>query len=298
MDYNFEVKALPKKGETIPVQGFTTAPGGKGANQAASIARLGGEVLMIGAVGDDDNGRMLKMSMEKMGAYTALKTVTTSTGNAFITIDENGDNTILVYPGANLDLDIAWVEKYKDEIKEAAFVILQLEIPLGTVVDCITSANKLNTKVILNPAPAKKLPDKIFPMIDIITPNETELSALTDIKVRNLDDVRKASFKLLERGVKNIVVTLGKHGCFYKNNKEELFIKSFKVKPIDTTAAGDAFNGALAVTLGEGKPIKDALRFSNAVGALTTTKLGAQRSLPSRQDVQSFISKMSYKEGE
>lgn len=293
MDYNFEVKKLPQKGETIPVQGFTTAPGGKGANQAASIARLGGEVLMIGVVGDDDNGHTLKKSMEDMGASTALKTVTTPTGNAFITIDEKGDNTILVYPGANYDMDISWVEKYTDEIKEASFVILQLEIPINTVIDCITLANKLGTKVILNPAPAKELPDEIFPMIDIITPNETELSALADIKVENLEDVRRASSKLLEKGVKNVVVTLGEQGCFFKNSKEEYFGESFKVKAVDTTAAGDAFNGALAVALGEGKPIKDALKFSNAVGALTTTKLGAQKSLPLRQDVQSFILEMS-----
>lgn len=291
MDYNFKVESLPKKGETIPAQGFTTSPGGKGANQAASIARLGGEVLMIGAVGDDANGSILKASMEEIGVVTALNTVKIPTGNASITIDRNGDNTIIVYHGANFDIDISWVKKYTDEIREAAFMILQLEIPLGTVVDCITLANKLNTKVILNPAPAKELPDKIYPMVDIITPNETELSALTDIKVENLEDVSRAAHELLEKGVKNIVVTLGEHGCFYKNSKEELFIKSFKVKAVDTTAAGDAFNGALAVALGEGKPIKDALKFSNAVGALTTLKLGAQRSLPSRQDVQNFISK-------
>lgn len=286
MDYNFQVKLLPQKGQTILAEDFTTAPGGKGANQAAAIARLGEEVVMIGAIGDDANGVLLKNSMKNMKVTTALKKVRTPTGNAFITIDENGNNTILVYPGANYDLDISWIEKYKEVIKKSSFVILQLEIPIDTVVDSIEFAKSLGTKVILNPAPAKKLPEKVFSMVDIITPNETELSALAETDVKSREDVKRASKILLEKGAKNIVVTLGEHGCFFKNSNEELFVESFDVKAVDTTAAGDAFNGALAVALGEGKTIKDALRFSNAVGALTTTKLGAQKSLPTREDVQ------------
>lgn len=289
MDYNFQVKSLPQKGQTILAKEFTTAPGGKGANQAAAIARLGEKVLMIGAVGDDANGSLLKSSMENIGVNTVLKTVDTPTGNALITVAEKGDNTIIVYPGANYNLDISWVEKYKKQISECDFVILQLEIPIDTVVDSIALVKEQNSKVILNPAPAKDLPKEVFPMIDIITPNETELSALTGIGVKSLDDLKKAASKLLKSGVKNIVVTLGEHGCFFKDKKQELFVESFDVKAVDTTAAGDAFNGALAVALGEGKTMKEALKFSNAVGALTTTKLGAQNSLPTRDDVNRFI---------
>lgn len=286
MDYNFKVKFLPQKGQTVLAEAFTTVPGGKGANQAATIARLGEEVLMIGTIGDDANGELLKNSMENIKVTTALKKVKTPTGNAFITIDENGDNTIVVYPGANYDLDISWVKKYEEEIRKSSYVIIQLEIPIDTVVDSIKLAKSLGTKVILNPAPAKKLPEKILSKVDIITPNKTELSVLAETEVKGLRDVKQASELLLKKGVKNIVVTLGEYGCFFKNSKEEFFVESFDVKAVDTTAAGDAFNGALAVALGEGKTIEDALRFSNAVGALTTTKLGAQKSLPTREDVK------------
>nr|WP_315116682.1 ribokinase [uncultured Clostridium sp.] len=288
IDYVSTVEELPRKGETLHANSFEDSAGGKGANQAVAARRLGAEVSMIGAVGNDVIGKKLKESLEKEGIdVSCINAVDVPTGNALITVDKNGDNTIVVYSGANFQLDNKWIDDSEKLIKRSDIVVLQLEIPMETVMYSAKLGKKHNKIVILNPAPAKELPEEIYNYIDYITPNETELYKLTGVE----DDIEGASRKLLDRGARNVVVTLGEKGCYCLGEVGEYGIDSFKVEAIDTTAAGDSFNGALAVALCENKKIEDALKFANAVGALTTTKKGAQTSLPYMKEVDKFISK-------
>ncbi len=284
IDYVCTVDELPQKGETLLASSFVESSGGKGANQAVAARRLGAEVTMIGAVGKDSIGNKLINSLGKEGINVdSTKSVDVPTGNAIITVDKNGDNTIVVYSGANFRVDEGLVSSYESIIAENDFIILQLEIPMETVLHSAKLAKKHGKKVILNPAPAKELPKEIFEYIDYITPNETELARITGI-----DDVKLASRELIKRGAKNVVVTLGEKGSYYLG-ESELEVGSFKVDAVDTTAAGDSFNGALAVALGEGRSIEEALKYANAVGALTATKIGAQVSLPYKEEVEEFL---------
>ncbi|SNS54026.1 ribokinase [Anaerovirgula multivorans] len=283
MDYVYTVKELPRKGETLLVETFIENPGGKGANQAVAAKRLGAEVTMIGAIGKDIVGNKLKENLEKEGINVKnVKKVDFPSGNAMITVDQNGNNTILVYPGANLHIEKEDIDRCEGIIKDNDFIILQLEISIDTVLQAAKLGKKNNKKVILNPAPAKDLPEEIYQYIDYITPNETELTAMTGI-----EDIELAARELIKKGAKNVVVTLGEEGCYFLG-KEELKVPSFKVEAIDTTAAGDSFNAALAIALGEGKEIEEALKFCNAVGAISTTKRGAQTSLPFITEVKNF----------
>lgn len=284
MDYVCTVDELPKKGETLLSNGFVDSGGGKGANQAVAARRLGAEVAMIGAVGKDVSGDKLIDSLRKEGINVDyIKRVDIPTGNAIVTVDKNGDNTIVVYSGANFQVDEELINSCEAVIEENDFIILQLEIPMNTVLYSAKLAKKHGKKVVLNPAPAKELPKEIYEYIDYITPNETELARITGI-----DDVKLASKELINRGAKNVVVTLGEKGSYYLGDGE-LEVESFKIEAVDTTAAGDSFNGALAVALGEGKSIEEALKYANAVGALTTTKIGAQVSLPYKEEVKEFL---------
>lgn len=281
MDYVVNVNKLPKKEETISATSFTTSIGGKGANQAFAAKKLGAEVFMIGAVGNDEAGRRITERMKEENIDTTrIETVNVPTGNAMITVEESGSNTIVVYPGANDYVSKNLIGKNEDVIKEADFIILQLEIPIESVEYAVKLAKKYNKKVILNPAPAKKIPESLYEFIDILTPNETELESLSKEK-----DIKNGAKLLLHRGVKEVVVTIGDKGCYYLSKEDEFIIDSIEVNAIDTTAAGDSFNGALAVGLCEGKSMKETLKFANIVGALTTTKHGAESSLPNRMDV-------------
>lgn len=284
MDYVSQVANLPQKGETITANNYHISPGGKGANQAVAAKRLGADVLMIGALGNDSAGKDLYSRLEKEGIdVSGILFSDTATGNAIITVDEKGSNTIVVFPGSNAKLDEAWVEGFRDEIKNADCVILQLEIPMETVAASVKLSKEYGTRVILNPAPAKDIPLEVYKNVDMITPNETELEKLT-----GTGDVKKGAKILIDRGVKEVVVTLGDKGSYYLNNEKELLVKPVKVNAIDSTAAGDSFNAALAVVLNENLDIEASLHFSNIVGALTTTKVGAQNSLPYRDEVESF----------
>lgn len=286
MDYTLIVNSLPQKGETLSASKFHVAPGGKGANQAVAARRLGGEVYMIGCLGSDNMGDELIGRLRKDGIdVSAMKRADIPTGNAMITVDKNGDNTIIVYPGSNYEIDPKWIEKHEDIIKLCDYIMLQLEIPMETVEMAIKTAGKHGRKVILNPAPAKVIDEKLYSFIDIITPNETELEVLT-----GTSDVEEGSKILLQRGVKNVVVTLGDKGSAFTDSEGTVYMKSCKVNAVDTTAAGDTFNGAFAVALSEGKSIKEALSFANAAGALSTLKLGAQEAIPSREEVDTFLS--------
>lgn len=284
MDYVAHVDKLPEKGETLTSNNYHVSPGGKGANQAVAARRLGAEVFMIGALGNDGAGRDLYSKLQGEGIDTSgILFTDTPTGNAMITVDEKGSNTIVVFPGSNGKLDAAWIEKFKQEIMNADCVILQLEIPMETVEAAVKLAKACGTKVILNPAPAKSIPLEVYKDIDIITPNETELARLT-----GTEDIKEGSKILIANGVKRVVVTLGEKGSYYLDSEEEVFAEAVKINAIDSTAAGDSFNAALAVALNEKLGIREALEFSNIVGALTTTKIGAQDSLPFRSEVENY----------
>jgi len=285
MDYSLKVGKLPAKGETILASSFYTAAGGKGANQAVAARRLGAYVYMIGAVGKDSNGKELCSKLEEEGILVkGIKEVDVPTGNAMITVDDTGSNTIVVYPGANTAVDRSWFDENIDIVEAADYVVLQLEIPMETVAAAVLTAKKMNKKIILNPAPAAEIPRELYGMIDIMTPNETELALLTGTK-----DIMEGSRLLLDRGAKSIVVTLGEEGCLYMDKTRAVKVGAFKVKAIDSTAAGDCFNAALAVALCEGKTIEEALSFSNAAGAIAVTKSGAQESLPFKDEVERFL---------
>lgn len=284
MDYVSQVKDLPQRGETITASNYHISPGGKGANQAVAAKRLGADVLMIGALGNDSAGRDLYRRLEREGIdVSGILFADTATGNAMITVDERGSNTIVVFPGSNADLDQSWVERFKEEIKNADCVIIQLEIPMETVAASVKLAKEYGTRVILNPAPAKNIPLEVYKYVDIITPNETELEKLT-----GTDDIKKGAKVFMDRGVKEVVVTLGDKGSYYLSSEKELLAEPVSVNAIDTTAAGDSYNAALAVALSEKLDMEVVLKFSNIVGALTTTKIGAQNSLPYRDEVEKF----------
>lgn len=288
MDYTLIVDQLPNREETISASAFYTSGGGKGANQALAAKRLGANVLMIGSLGKDSMGTILSENLKKEGIdVSGIKYVDKPTGNAMITVDKNGSNTIIVYPGANEELNYNWIEKFKDKIDDCEIVILQLEIPMDTVENSAKLAKKCGKTVILNPAPAKDIPFELYKYVDIITPNETELMRIT-----GYSDVRQGAKELLKRGVKKVIVTLGDKGSYYADENEEYNVDPIRVHAVDTTAAGDSYNGALAVALCEGKSIKEALEFANIVGAVTTTKLGAQESLPFRSEVNELKNPM------
>ncbi|OCT14734.1 ribokinase [Paenibacillus pectinilyticus] len=286
MDYSLKVAHLPQKGETLKATSFHMNAGGKGANQAVAARRLGAEVAMIGAVGKDEAGSELLQRLRLEGIDTTGIAVTESrTGMAQIIVEEAGDNSIVIVPGANAEVSESWVKQHEHVIQEADFILVQLEIPLETVDYVIKLANRYHKRVLLNPAPASPLPDKIYAHIDILTPNETELQTLTGCSDR-IEGVQQ----LLDKGVKRVIVTLGEQGCFYMDASSQLRVKAMQVQAIETTGAGDAFNGALAVALCEGKPLEEVLKFSNIVGALVASRVGAQEAMPFRQEVDVEVS--------
>ena len=284
MDIVMKVPRLPQKGETLLVEEYLTVPGGKGANQAVAAARLGAAVSMIGALGMDAFGDTLLKGLQDNHLHTEgiLRTGSAS-GNALITVDTQGDNTILVYPGANSDVSPVWVEEQKALIREADWVMLQLEIPMESVQAAATLAKHLGKKVLLNPAPAASLPEELLPLVDILTPNETELELLTGVA-----GIDEGAEMMLAKGVSTVVVTLGARGSLAKTPETTVQAAPYAIDAVDTTASGDASNAALVVALCEGKEMTEALSFANAVGALTATQLGAQRSLPTRKAVDQF----------
>lgn len=287
MDYTSVVSRLPEKGETILAKKFKVSPGGKGANQAAAAARLGGQVQMIGAVGKDDAGeRLKKILIQESIDVSGVKETQEPTGNALIAVEEFGKNMIVVFPGANATVDKQQIQRYEALVDVAQIIILQLEIPIESVLYAAKLAKSKSKTVILNPAPAAQLPEEIYPCLDYITPNETELALLT-----GCEDIQEAAQRLRDKGVKNVIVTLGEKGCLLLNEEGILELPAFKVNPKDTTAAGDTFNGAFAVAVSEDKSLRDALRFASAAAGLSTEQLGAMESVPTRVAVDEFLSR-------
>ncbi len=283
---------IPDLGETILGSGFFTAPGGKGANQAVAAAKLGGNVSMVGCVGNDIFGKELIQNLSTNNVNIEnIKTIDRIlTGTAMITV-KNGDNFIIVDPGANSKLTPVMIDNIEDLIRGSFMVVIQLEIPLKTAERAICLAKKHGVKVLLNPAPARILSDDLLAKIDIITPNEKECERLTGLPVNSVDEAKTAVLFLREKGIPQVIVTMGSAGIVYNSGNEILHKSAHDVTAVDTTAAGDCFSGALAVVFSEGKSIEDAVDFANIAGALTVTKKGAQMSLPSKKDVDAFLKK-------
>jgi ribokinase len=281
---------LPLPGETVMGHRFTTSPGGKGANQAVACARLGAATSIVGRVGDDAFGEQVRANLRRQGVDTARLTVDpeTATGVALIAVDAQGNNSILVAPGANARLTAEEAVAALHQSPPAA-VLLQLEIPLTAVVAAARAGRALGARVVLNPAPAQPLPDELLSLVDILTPNEGELAVLAGRSVAGTQARRSACRDLLAKGVGTVIVTLGAAGALLATPTSECQVPGFAVQPVDTTGAGDAFNGAICVALLEGRSLVVAVRFANATGALATMGVGAQQALPTRAAVADFL---------
>ncbi len=290
MDLVTQVNVTPAVGETVLGNGLDKIAGGKGANQAAAIGKLGGNVKMLGKVGNDEYGIKLIESLNKSGVNTDnVEKSDKSTGLAFIMVNENGDNSIVVLPGANFDIDEEDIINYKELVEISDILVSQLETPLNVVEKSFEIAKKSDTFTILNPAPAKKLNKSIISLTDLLTPNESELELLSDIKINNENDLLKACEKMLSMGVKNLIVTLGENGSLFYNSKGYEKFEALKVKAVDTTAAGDSFTGAIAFCMDNGESIRDAIKIATNVAAFSVTKKGAQSSLPSMEELKEFM---------
>lgn len=291
-DMIVQMARLPKPGETILGGSFSIAAGGKGANQAVGAARAGGHVVFVARVGQDMFGRQAVESLVRDGIDVryVFKDRTTPSGVALIFVGKDGENCIAVASGANGRLSSADVKKAKAAFVGARFLLMQLETPLETVWTAAQLAAKAGVRVILNPAPARSLPSKLYKHISLLTPNETETELLTGIKVTNVADAARAAVRLLAKGVQTVIITLGRRGAFVATKEGKYLVPGFKVRSVDSTAAGDIFNGALAAALSEDKPLPEAVRFANAAAAISVTRLGAQPSAPGRKEIESFLS--------
>ena len=289
MDLVVNVDTMPKPGQTIIGSNFKEVPGGKGANQAVAMARLNGNVSMIGKVGEDGFGQTLINSLKNDKVDTTyIQTSKGATGVALITVDKNAQNSIVVSPGANFEVKEDDIDNNIEAIKNSDIVVLQLETPLNTIKYALNKAKELNKYTILNPAPAVKLDDEIIKNVDLLTPNETELEIISGVSIETEEDIQKAAQIMIEKGVKELIVTLGSKGSLYINKEKSMFKKAYKDEAVDTTAAGDSYTGALAVALSQDKNIEDAMDFASKVGALSVLKEGAQSSLPTLEDVKNF----------
>jgi len=277
----------PKPGETIMGSNFLSSPGGKGANQAIAASRLGGNVIFLAKLGDDLFGQKAIQHFKNEGIHTQFVSIepNKSSGVALITVDSKGENTIVVAPGANQFLVKKDIDSLVNAFQRGDFALFQLEIPLQTVQYGISLANSKGVKCVLNPAPAQKLSDELLKDLFAITPNETEAQILTGIEVTDIDSAEKAARILLDKGVQQVIITLGSQGALYVSQNQMFHIKAPKVQAVDTTAAGDCFNGALLVALSEGKDWKLALEFACKAATISVQKLGAQASLPNLNDL-------------
>jgi ribokinase len=286
-DMVIKTNHFPIPGETILGGKFLMNAGGKGANQAVAAARLGGKVTFVGKTGNDIFGRqaIVQLANEGINVEYMVTDMENPSGVALITVDQKGENSIVVAPGSNGTLNEEDFDKALATLEDAEYVLMQLEIPIPTVEYIASLAIDKQKKVILNPAPAAKLSDELLSKLYIITPNETEAELLTGIKVTDEQSAFNAATLLHEKGVEIIIITMGSAGAFVLENGHSEIINTIKVDAIDTTAAGDTFNGALAVALSEGMAIRDAIAFANKAAAISVTRIGAQASVPYRYEI-------------
>ncbi|WMC93779.1 ribokinase [Kineothrix sp. MB12-C1] len=292
VDMVIEMKNMPVVGETVLGTKLTYIPGGKGANQACAAAKLGGDVVMLGCVGEDEFGDIQKSNLSACGVDTRYfkRSKKKGTGTASIYVDECGNNSIVVVAGANQECDITYLQEYDDVMKACDYVILQMEIPYDAISYAVKRAKELGKVVILNPAPAPdELPDGILEQLDYITPNETELMKLCKRDGETIEDFTEGAKVLLQKGVKNVLVTLGERGALLVSEEGAEIFPTRKVVSVDTTAAGDCFNGAFTVALAEDKGPREAVIFANAASSIAVTRNGAQTSIPDREEADEVL---------
>lgn len=287
VDLTIRVERLPQLGETVSGGEFYTSFGGKGANQAVAAHKAGAEVRFLAKVGCDQNGEAIIKNLEALGLTSdgILTDESRHSGVALIMVDRMGNNTIAVAPGSNRNLTEEDIHGAESDISWGEVLLIQLEVPMPTVKEALLLAKAHGLRTILNPAPARRLPEEIVALVDILTPNEIEAGTLTGDMAEDLNEATRAASKLLESGAGHVIITLGERGaCWVQRDRVQAF-PPFHVEAVDSTAAGDAFNGALALALAEERPMQEAISFANAAGALTVTKKGAQDSLPTREEI-------------
>ncbi len=289
-DMVIKADRLPRPGETVIGGIFYMNPGGKGANQAVAVARLGAPVTFICKVGNDIFGRQAQVHFEEEGIDTTylMTDAESPSGVALITVDKQAENCIAVASGANAALSPVDLENAKDAIERADIILMQLEVPLETIEYVADVAYHKQKKVILNPAPAQPLSASLLQHLYMITPNETEAEMITGVKITDNESAIEAAHVLTEMGVEQVIITLGAKGALLYNDGEAEFVPAHKVEAVDTTAAGDIFNGALTVALSEGQSLSDAVRFACKASAISVTRSGAQSSAPYRKEVELF----------
>jgi ribokinase len=295
MDLVVKAPRIPAVGETILGEDFIMTPGGKGANQAVAAAKLGAEVYLVAKLGEDVFAEQSLKNFEKEGVHTDYVTRTSEapSGVALIAVDRAGNNVIVVAAGANGRLSPQDVDKARDAIVSSGALVAQLEVPLETVEFAARLAHGSGVPFILDPAPARKLPPELLGIVSVLKPNETEAQILTGVKIVDEKSARVAAQQLLKCGVKAVILTMGAKGFLLATVDGAELVPALKVEPVDATAAGDAFTGSLAVGLAQGKTLREAASFANHAAALSVTKLGAQSSMPTQQEVESFTRRRS-----
>ena len=289
MDLVTKVKVTPKVGETIIGSGFSEIPGGKGANQAVAIGKLGGDVSMLGRVGNDNFGKSLIQALNESHVHSenVLMVDGAPTGTALIMVNDDGDNSIVVIPGANFELKPDAVTTQHFDEKD--YLLAQLETPIETIEAAFSQAKAAGLQTVLNPAPAQKLSKELIANTDLLIPNETEFELLTGFSPETPEGLDAGTSLLFEQGVKALIITLGKNGALYiGEDGERIHVNGYSVKAIDTTAAGDSFIGGVLTALSKGESMKSAMEFATKVGAVTVTKYGAQSSLPTFEEIEAF----------
>ncbi|CAK7085070.1 ribokinase [Tissierella sp. P1] len=289
MDLVIKVNEIPQIGETLLGNELLQIPGGKGANQGVAIAKLNNEIIFLGKVGKDVFGDALIESMKESGVNIEhIEKTDESTGIAVINVDKYGNNNIIVIPGANGDVDKGYLQRHLIAFEKADIVVFQLEVPLETVKEGLKIARKLGKTTILNPAPAYELDDEIIQNVDILIPNEHELERISKIKITDQDSILKAANILLQKGIKQIIVTLGGKGVLYIDINGYKFFEAYKVNVVDTTAAGDSFIGGFVSSYIENGNIEKSIEIGQKTAALAIQKVGAQSSLPTKEEVDNF----------
>lgn len=297
MDLVTTVDRFPRAGETIIGKEFGTYAGGKGANQAVAAARLGADVRMVGKVGDDFYGKKYFQILEENGVRIEGINIEpgVSTGVAVIEVESSGSNHIVVISGANGRVDVNLINQKLEYILESDIFLFQLEIPLETVEYCIKkikaaqNASGEAKTIILDPAPAVSLEERVLGCVDYITPNETEIEILTGINIKTQEDIKRASFKLLDKGVKNVIAKVGEKGAYIVNREKLIHVPAPKVNVVDTTAAGDSFNAGFAFALSQNLELSECVKFANRVASIAVTGKGAQEAMPNMEEVKAFI---------
>lgn len=290
-DHVLRVPHFPRPGETLTGNSYQVVPGGKGANQAVAAARLGAPVSFIARIGDDAIGQQMRQGFEQDGIDVSAVELdeTLPTGIAIIYVSDEGENSIGISAEANGALSPAMVKRHEAMIADAHTLLLQLEVPLESVFEAAKLARSHGTRVVLNPAPARPLPAELLALVDLITPNQTEAELLTGVKVSDEASAAQAAARFHQMGISDVMITLGSQGVYCSNARQQQLIPGFRVEAVDTTAAGDTFNGALLAAELAGADFNAAVRFAHGAAALSVTKFGAQSSIPSKVEVDAFL---------